>query len=113
MPALASNFRSQKSLDVYLEEHNILGIAEIDTRRLTRILRQKGAQNGCIITADKPDENEALTAARQFPGLKGLDLAKEVTVDNPINGVEVPGLSIPAFASLCHQFLRWSLMIMV
>ncbi len=80
LPSLASNFRSQQSLDVYLKTRNILGIADIDTRRLTRILREKGAQNGCIMAGDAINEAEALAAAQHFPGLKGLDLAKEVTV---------------------------------
>ncbi len=79
-PALASNFRSQQSLDVYLKTRNIIGIADIDTRRLTKILREQGAQNGCIIAGDQVDEAEALAAAQNFQGLKGLDLAKEVTV---------------------------------
>jgi carbamoyl-phosphate synthase small subunit len=77
---LPSNFRSALSLDAYLRKHNILGIADIDTRRLTRILRNKGAQNGCIM-ADEVDEATALSAARGFAGLNGLDLAKEVTTD--------------------------------
>lgn len=80
LPAIASNFRSQQALDVYLKTRNIIGIADIDTRRLTRILREKGAQNGCIVAGDSIDEKEALAAAENFPGLKGLDLAKEVTV---------------------------------
>jgi len=78
LPLLASNFRSEQSLDDYLKAHNILGIADIDTRRLTRILRDKGAQNGCIM-AGEVDEAQALAAAKDFGGLKGLDLAKEVT----------------------------------
>lgn len=78
LPLLASNFRSEESLDAYLKRHNILGIADIDTRRLTRILREKGAQNGCLMSG-KIDEKLALSEAQQFPGLKGMDLAKEVT----------------------------------
>lgn len=77
---LPSNFRSALSLDAYLKKHNILGIADIDTRRLTRILRDKGAQNGCIM-AGAVDETAALAAARGFAGLSGLDLAKEVTTE--------------------------------
>ena len=75
-----SNWRSQQSLPDYLRDNNIVAIAEIDTRRLTRILRDKGAQNGCIIAGDNLDESVALEAAKGFPGLKGMDLAKEVTV---------------------------------
>lgn len=78
LPLLASNFRNTQSLDAYLKQHNILGIADIDTRRLTRILRDKGAQNGCIM-AGEVDEAKALEAAKGFAGLKGMDLAKEVT----------------------------------
>ncbi|MFT7490888.1 MAG: carbamoyl-phosphate synthase small subunit [Pseudohongiellaceae bacterium] len=83
LPALASNFRSEQGLDEYLKERNILGIADIDTRKLTRVLREKGAQNGCIMAGDNISEDEALTAAQNFVGLKGLDLAKEVSVNQP------------------------------
>ncbi|WP_207062276.1 glutamine-hydrolyzing carbamoyl-phosphate synthase small subunit [Motiliproteus sp. SC1-56] len=79
LPLLASSWRNEKSLDQYLKDHNIVGIADIDTRRLTRILREKGAQNGCIIAGETVDEAQALAAAKAFPGLKGMDLAKEVT----------------------------------
>ena len=78
LPALASNFRSQQCLDVYLKEKNILGISDIDTRKLTRILREKGAQSGCLMAGDI-DEGVALQVARDFTGLEGVDLAKEVT----------------------------------
>jgi carbamoyl-phosphate synthase small subunit len=76
---MASNFRSEESLDAYLKQRGIVGIADIDTRRLTRILREKGAQNGCIMAGDNIDEAKALELARAFPGLKGMDLAKVVT----------------------------------
>ena len=79
LPLTASNFRSEQALDSYLKERGIVGIADIDTRRLTRVLREKGAQNGCIIAGDNPDEVKALELARAFPGLKGMDLAKVVT----------------------------------
>jgi len=78
LPLLTSNFRSEQALDTYLSSHGILGIADIDTRKLTRILRQTGAQNGCIMAGDI-DTDKALAAAKQFPGLKGMDLAKQVT----------------------------------
>ena len=78
LPLLVSNFRSEGSLGDYLRDHGVVGIADIDTRRLTRILREKGAQGGCIM-AGEVDESEALAAARAFPGLKGMDLAKDVT----------------------------------
>ncbi|MCB1774086.1 MAG: glutamine-hydrolyzing carbamoyl-phosphate synthase small subunit [Gammaproteobacteria bacterium] len=78
LPLLVSNFRSEQSLDGYLREHGVVAIADIDTRRLTRILREKGAQNGCIMAGDI-DQQRALELARGFPGLKGMDLAREVT----------------------------------
>ncbi len=80
LPLLVSNFRSEQSLDSYLKDNNILGIADIDTRKLTRILRESGAQNGCIMAGDVDDQT-ALAAAQEFAGLKGMDLAKEVTTE--------------------------------
>lgn len=80
LPLMASNFRNQQSLSDYLKANNVVGIADIDTRKLTRILREKGAQAGCIMVGDL-DEAKALAAAKAFPGLKGMDLAKEVTTD--------------------------------
>jgi len=79
LPLLASNFRSEQTLADYLKANNIVGIADIDTRRLTRILRDKGAQNGCVIASDSPDADAALSQAKAFAGLKGMDLAQEVT----------------------------------
>ena len=86
LPLLASNFRNEQSLSEYLIENNILGISEIDTRKLTRVLREKGAQNGCILTLDDASEeglqaaqDKALAYAKDFPGLKGMDLAKVVS----------------------------------
>ncbi len=79
LPPVASNWRCRSNLDDYLREHKVVGIAGIDTRRLTRILREKGAQNGCIMAGDAIDEIAALAAARAFPGLKGMDLAKVVS----------------------------------
>ena len=78
LPLLASNFRSEQNLDQYLKGKGILGIADIDTRKLTRILRETGAQSGCIMAGNVSDE-QALAAAKEFAGLKGMDLAKEVT----------------------------------
>ncbi|MDR8522890.1 MULTISPECIES: glutamine-hydrolyzing carbamoyl-phosphate synthase small subunit [Shewanella] len=80
LPLVASNFRNQQSLSDYLIANNVVGIADIDTRKLTRILREKGAQAGCIMVGDL-DEAKALAAAKAFPGLKGMDLAKEVTTN--------------------------------
>jgi len=79
LPLVASSFRSEQSLSEYLSAENIVAISDIDTRRLTRLLRDKGAQNGCIMAGPALEETEGLTQARGFGGLKGLDLAKEVT----------------------------------
>jgi carbamoyl-phosphate synthase small subunit len=76
-----SNFRATQSLPEYLKANNVVAIAGIDTRKLTRILRSKGAQNGCIATGD--DVEAALAAAREFPSMAGMDLAQVVTCDKP------------------------------
>lgn len=81
LPIIASNFRNQQTLSDYLKANNILGIADIDTRRLTRVLRDKGAQNGCILAGVDLDEANALAQAKGFAGLEGMDLAKKVTTD--------------------------------
>jgi len=83
LPLLASNFRNEEDLATYLRRQGVVGIAGIDTRRLTRILREKGAQNGCLMAGDDLDEGAALAQARGFAGLKGMDLAKEVTAAEP------------------------------
>ena len=80
LPLAASNWRKQWTLPEYLKHHNVPAIADIDTRRLTRLLRDKGAQDGCLM-AGKVNEKEALKAARGFPGLVGMDLAKVVSCD--------------------------------
>lgn len=80
LPLIASNFRSEQALDAYLADKGIVGIADIDTRRLTRILREKGAQNGCIMAGADIDEDKAIALAKGFPGLKGMDLAKVASV---------------------------------
>ncbi|WP_434153957.1 glutamine-hydrolyzing carbamoyl-phosphate synthase small subunit [Pseudomonas sp. JZ134] len=80
LPLVASNWRNKQSLPDYLRANQTVAIAGIDTRKLTRILREKGAQNGCILAGDDITEAQALEAARAFPGLKGMDLAKEVSV---------------------------------
>ena len=82
VPAIYSNWRGTESLPDYLARNKVVAIADIDTRRLTRILREKGAQRGCIMAGDQIDQARALDAARSFPGLKGMDLAKEVTVSS-------------------------------
>ncbi len=88
LPLLASNFRNEQNLTDYLRERNIVAIADIDTRRLTRILREKGAQNGCLMAGDAADETQALAQARAFRGLKGMDLASEVTTADTYTWLE-------------------------
>jgi carbamoyl-phosphate synthase small subunit len=83
LPLLASNFRSEQSLSDYLCAENVIGIAAIDTRKLTRILREQGAQAGCLATGDDLDADAAIAQARAFPGLAGMDLAKVVSADKP------------------------------
>ncbi|PMR75957.1 glutamine-hydrolyzing carbamoyl-phosphate synthase small subunit [Billgrantia endophytica] len=87
LPLIASNFRSEQSLSGYLGSQGVLGIADIDTRRLTRILRDKGAQNGAILAGADAEGDDAvaraLEAARAFPGLKGMDLAKVASCQSP------------------------------
>ena len=79
LPLVASNWRSEMTLPEYLEKYNVVAIADIDTRRLTRILREKGAQNACIVAGESIDADAAIAKAQAFAGLKGMDLAKEVS----------------------------------
>jgi carbamoyl-phosphate synthase small subunit len=79
LPAVYSNWRASESLESFLERGKVVAIADIDTRKLTRILREKGALAGCIMTGEKASPNAAVHAARKFPGLKGMDLAKVVS----------------------------------
>ncbi len=83
LSAITSNFRSKESLSDYLKRNNVVGIADIDTRKLTRILRTKGSLSGCILAGDNLDADAAFEKAKEFPGLKGMDLAKEVTTPTP------------------------------
>ena len=82
LPLVASNHRKTATITEFLKEQNVVAIAEIDTRKLTRLLREKGAQAGCIM-AGNVDEVTALQAAKAFPGLTGMDLAKVVTCPQP------------------------------
>ncbi len=82
LPLTVSNWRAEMPLSDYLKQGNVVAIADIDTRRLTRILREKGAQAGCIM-AGETDEAKALELARGFPGLAGMDLAKVVSCTEP------------------------------
>jgi len=79
LPRLANNWRNTQNLDDYLKSNGTVAIAGLDTRQLTRILREKGAQNGCLVAGDSIDVDAAIMAAEKFPGLKGMDLAKQVT----------------------------------
>jgi len=87
VPRLLSSWRSQGDLTSYLKKNKVVGIAELDTRKLTRILREKGAQNGCVVAGDVSTD-VALSKAKAFPGLAGMDLAKVVTTDKPYEWTE-------------------------
>ncbi len=100
LPLVNSNWRSEQTLSEYLTANGVVAIADIDTRKLTRILREKGAQAGCII-AGNINEAEALAQAKAFPGLSGMDLAKVVTLDRAYEFTEgewdlVEGYSKPS-----------------
>ena len=82
-PPRVSNWRSRQSLEDYLSERGVIALAGIDTRRLTRLLREKGAQSGCIMAGNDLDAEWAITLARAFPGLKGMDLARVVSTAAP------------------------------
>ena len=83
VPRLHSNYRSERSLQEWLASNGVVAIADIDTRKLTRLLRTHGNQNGALMAGDLANADEALAAARSFPGLKGMDLAKVVTTQKP------------------------------
>ena len=115
LPLLASNFRSEQSLSDYLIDGNTVAIADIDTRKLTRILRDGGAQSGCIMAGAEVDETQALEQARAFAGLKGMDLAKVVTTSEPYEWTEgtwqlpaiagdAPERRAPAFSVVALDF---------
>jgi carbamoyl-phosphate synthase small subunit len=82
LPRLPNNWRNTQNLDDYLRANNVVSIADIDTRQLTRLLREKGAQKGCIVAGDDIDPEYAIAAAKSFSGIKGMDLAREVTTDH-------------------------------
>jgi len=83
LPLLESNWRTELSLADYLKQHKVVSIAGIDTRRLTRILREKGTQSGCLVSGENIDSKTAIQTAKNFAGLQGMDLAKEVSVQQP------------------------------
>lgn len=88
LPLLASNWRSEKTLQQYLLDNKVAAIADIDTRKLTRLLRDKGAQRGCIMAGETVSVDVATRAIESFPGLKGMDLAKEVTASESYEWIE-------------------------
>lgn len=116
---VVSNWRSAKSLEVYLKQNGIVAIANVDTRRLTRLLRDKGAQNGCIL-AGSADETLALSQAQTFPGLLGKDLAKEVTTKKILEWTEgsfditrgkFSSLKKPQFHVVAYDFgVKWQIL---
>ena len=115
LPRCASNWRQTNNLRAYLAEAGIVGIADIDTRKLTRILREKGAQNGCLMAAEAlgaKEEKEALAAARAAPSMSGLDLARVVSCDAPYDwsagtwalGAGYRGAGEPRFRVVAYDF---------
>ena len=109
LPLLASSWRKQGNLTDYLQGHGIPAIAGIDTRRLTRLLREKGAQNGCLM-AGKVDEAAAVASARAFPGLSGMDLARVVTCDKPYEWTDstwVRGQGFPQLALVKYHVVAY------
>ncbi len=110
-PRLASNWRNQQPLDDYLRERGVVAIAGIDTRRLTRILREKGAQTGCLLAGESVDADLALAQARAFPGLKGMDLAQVVSVSAPYAWTEgswrLAGNDFPTIDAARHHVIAY------
>lgn len=87
-PAVFSNWRAEESLNAFLVRHQVVAIADIDTRKLTRRLREQGALNGCIMAGRDINETQAVAQARAFPGLTGMDLAQVVTTTTPYDWSE-------------------------
>ncbi|MCV6637789.1 glutamine-hydrolyzing carbamoyl-phosphate synthase small subunit [Candidatus Albibeggiatoa sp. nov. NOAA] len=119
LPLLDSNWRSEQPLEDYLRDNKVVGIAGIDTRRLTRILREKGAQSGCLVAGENIDPQAAIQAAQAFSGLKGMDLAQEVTtkdsyewqqgvwqLDQPMNQTEGKYHVVAYDFGVKHNILR-------
>lgn len=103
LPLLASNFRSNQTLSEYLTANNVVAIADIDTRKLTRILREKGAQAGCILAGEHVSEADALALAQGFPGLAGMDLAKVVSCKDAYEFTEGEWVLGKGFAQPEHK----------
>ncbi|MEY2700827.1 MAG: hypothetical protein RIQ52_1582 [Pseudomonadota bacterium] len=112
LPLMVSNWRSEQSLPEYLRKHGIVGIAGLDTRKLTRMLRDRGAMRGCVAAGGSIDADTAIQTAQAFPGLKGMDLAKEVTVDSSyawtqgswLLGQGYPECSAPEWHVVAYDF---------
>lgn len=114
LPLLASSFRNTQSLGDYLSERGVAGIADIDTRRLTRLLRDKGAMGGCLMTGADASADTALEQARSFAGLKGMDLAKEVSTREPYawragtwrlgEGYKDPAVEAPSWKVVAYDY---------
>ena len=107
LPIQASNWRSCSSLTVWLRRHNVIGVAGIDTRRLTRLLREKGALGGAIVAGTDIDSAAAVAAARSFSGLAGMDLACVVTVDSPYEWTAGPWTGTNGFRAPEPDTLPW------
>ena len=88
VPKRVSNWRAEQTLPEFLRQLNLIAIADIDTRKLTRLIREHGAQRGCIVAGDTISADAAIASARSFPGLEGMDLAREVTTDKPYSWSE-------------------------
>ncbi len=125
LPMLASNWRNRQSLGDYLRDTGTVAIAGVDTRRLTRILREKGSQNGCILVGDDATEAHALALARAFPGLKGMDLAKEVSAKRAYEWrssvwdlatdqhAEIPAEQLPYHVVVYDYGVKWNILRML
>ena len=107
VPMRASNWRSQSSLESCLERHGVIGLAGIDTRRLTRLLREKGAMSGAIVAGHELDADVAVSRARAFPGLCGMDLAREVTVADPYEWTSGPWTGTQGYRHPESDGLPW------
>ena len=107
VPVLASNWRSQSSLESCLERHGVIGLAGIDTRRLTRMLREKGAMSGALVAGHELDADAAVSRARAFPGLSGMDLAREVTVADPYEWTSGPWTGTQGYRHPESDGLPW------
>ena len=107
VPALASNWRSQSSLSSCLERHGVVGVAGVDTRRLTRLLREKGALAGAIVAGSDLDAQAAVAEARSFPGLAGMDLARVVSIEQPYEWASGPWTGERGFRTPDPGALPW------